>query len=71
MNYSWAKRLEKFETGIFASLDEKKKQLILRGKKVYNLSVGTPDFKPPAHIIEAAKQAISDPENYKYSLIDS
>lgn len=71
MNYTCAKRLEKFETGIFASLDQKKNQLILQGRKVYNLSVGTPDFKPPVHIIEAAKEAVAEPENYKYSLRDS
>lgn len=71
MNYTFAKRLEKFETGIFASLDQKKNQLILQGRKVYNLSVGTPDFKPPVHIIEAAKEAVAEPENYKYSLRDS
>lgn len=71
MDYTYAKRLEKFETGIFASLDEKKQQLITQGRKVYNLSIGTPDFKPPAHIIEVAKAAVADPENYKYSLTDS
>ena len=57
MDYTYAKRLEKFETGIFASLDEKKQQLISQGRKVYNLSIGTPDFKPPIHIIEVAKAA--------------
>lgn len=66
-----AKRLEKFETGIFASLDEKKQQLEARGRQVYNLSVGTPDFEPPLHIVEALKEAVEEPENYKYSLVDS
>ncbi|WP_455717311.1 aminotransferase class I/II-fold pyridoxal phosphate-dependent enzyme, partial [Anaerosporobacter sp.] len=37
----------------------------------YNLSVGTPDFKPPEHIIEEAIKAVAEPENYKYSLTDS
>ena len=35
-----------FKTGIFATLNEKKEELIKEGRKVYNLSVGTPDFKP-------------------------
>ena len=34
-----------FKTGIFATLNEKKEELIKEGRKVYNLSVGTPDFK--------------------------
>ena len=32
-----------FKTGIFATLNEKKEELIKEGRKVYNLSVGTPD----------------------------
>lgn len=71
MKYACAKRLEHFETGIFATLDEKKNKLIKEGRKVYNLSVGTPDFKPPKHVMDAVREAVSEPENYKYSLLDS
>ena len=39
-----------------------------KGKKVYNLSVGTPDFKPAQHIMDAVVEASGKPENYKYSL---
>ena len=42
--------LENFQTGIFAALNEKKEALIASGKKVYNLSVGTPDFEVFPHI---------------------
>lgn len=65
-----AKRLDHFQTGIFAELDEKKENLIKSGKKIYNLSVGTPDFEPPKHVVEAVVKAASKPENYKYSLRD-
>lgn len=71
MDYKMAKRLEQFKTGIFAAMDEKKNKLIREGREVYNLSVGTPDFLPPKHIIEAASSAVLDPANYKYSLVDS
>lgn len=63
-------KVNQFETGIFAVLNEKKKELIGRGKQVFNLSVGTPDFAPAAHVMEAMKKACENPENYKYALAD-
>ena len=59
-----------FKTGIFATLNEKKEELIKVGRKVYNLSVGTPDFKPAPHVMKAMQDACKDPENYKYALAD-
>ena len=59
-----------FKTGIFATLNEKKEELINAGRKVYNLSVGTPDFKPAPHVMKAMQDACKDPENYKYALAD-
>lgn len=59
-----------FKTGIFATLNEKKEELIKAGRKVYNLSVGTPDFKPAPHVMKAMQDACKDPENYKYALAD-
>lgn len=63
-------RLKHFSTGIFAMLNEKKEELEKEGRQLYNLFVGTPDFEPPAHVIDAVVKAASDPENYKYSLRD-
>ena len=37
---------------------------------MYNLSVGTPDFKPAPHVMKAMQDACKDPENYKYALAD-
>ena len=59
-----------FKTGIFATLNEKKEELIKEGRKVYNLSVGTPDFKPAPHVMKAMQDACKDPGNYKYALAD-
>ena len=59
-----------FKTGIFATLNEKKEELIKEGRKVYNLSVVTPDFKPAPHVMKAMQDACKDPENYKYALAD-
>ena len=71
MEFKRAERLNHFSTGIFAALDERKNKLIKEGRTVYNLSVGTPDFEPPKHIMDALADAVKDPANYKYSLIDS
>ncbi len=70
MDIKFPERLETFEQGIFSALNEKKNQLIAQGRTVYNMSVGTPDFKPGQHIIDALCQAAGDPENYKYALAD-
>ncbi len=65
-----AKRMEDFEEGIFQVLNEKKKAVEQGGKRVYNFSIGTPDFQPAKHIMDAVAEAASKPENYKYSLTD-
>lgn len=70
MDFNFAQRLDSFEAGIFSVLNDKKNELIRQGKKVYNMSVGTPDFKPAQHIIDAVCEAASKPENYKYALAD-
>lgn len=71
MEYKCAERLKHFTTGIFAALDEKKAELVNEGRQIYNLSVGTPDFKPPKHIMDAVADAVRDTDNYKYSLVDT
>ena len=70
MKFHFAGRLDTFEAGIFAILNEKKEELLSQGREVYNLSVGTPDFQPAPHVMEAFCKACEDPENYKYSLVD-
>lgn len=70
MEFTFASRMKEFEEGIFQVLNEKKNELIAQGKTVYNLSVGTPDFKPAQHIMDAVSKAALEPENYKYALVD-
>lgn len=66
----FADRMKDYEEGIFQVLNEMRLKKEEAGEKVYNFSVGTPDFHPAPHIIEAVVRAASDPENYKYSLGD-
>ena len=67
---TFADRLDRCGEEIFASLNNKKLELEAQGKKIYNLSVGTPDFKTPEHIRKALEEAASDPNNWKYALRD-
>ena len=71
MDFHFASRMDQFQPGIFNVLDEKKKDLEAAGKKVWNLSIGTPDFQPEPHVIEAMIQAARDPENWKYALTET
>ena len=69
--FSKASRLDVFQTGIFAALNEEKERLQREGRKLYNLFIGTPDFKPAPHVMQALCEAAADPENWKYSLTES
>ncbi|MBS2905019.1 hypothetical protein KFV96_28285, partial [Klebsiella pneumoniae] len=62
--------LKYFQTGIFNVLNDKKAELIKQGKKVYNLSVGTPDFEPDEHVKQALIDCAKNSKNWKYSLDD-
>ena len=70
MNLQVAERMKDYQEGIFQVLNERKEDVEKNGRKVFNLSVGTPDFKPAEHIIQAVTEASKDPANYKYSLKD-
>lgn len=65
-----SQRLERFGAEVFASLNNKLLALKARGKTIYNMSVGTPDFKPYDHVVDALTQAAQDPEMWKYALRD-
>lgn len=70
MSILFADRMKDYEAGIFQVLNEKKDAAEKQGKKIYNLSVGTPDFPPAGHIVNAVVEAAKKPENYKYALVD-
>ena len=65
-----SQRLDRFGAEVFASLNNKLLALKAQGKTIYNMSVGTPDFKPYDHVVEALTQAVQDPEMWKYALRD-
>ncbi len=66
----FSKRLGRFGDEIFAALNERKLALEKEGRRIYNMSIGTPDFETPVHIREALRDSAADPESWKYSLRD-
>ena len=66
----FSKRLDRFGDEVFASLNARRRELEARGREVIDLSVGTPDFEPPAHVKEALVEAAKDSNMWKYALTD-
>lgn len=66
----FSKRMDRFGDEIFAALNEKKAELEKSGKRIYNLSIGTPDFETADHIKRAMADAAMDSKNWRYSLGD-
>ncbi len=71
MEIRHASRLDGIKTGVFAAINAEKDKLIAEGRKVYNLFIGTPDFEPPKHVIDALLGAAKGPVNWKYPLRES
>ena len=68
---NFAKRMERFGTGIFSVMADLKQRELAQGKKVVDLSVGTPNIPPAPHIINALAESARDPKNYVYALNDT
>ena len=49
------------DSNIFNKLDERKKSLLEGGMDVINLSIGTPDFQPGRHVMEARQPRCARP----------
>ena len=60
MSQIGSKRISQhFGTGIFAELNEKKDEMEKKGRKLYNLFVGTPDFAPAPYGSSAEERSQS------------
>ncbi len=66
----FSSRLDRFGDEVFAALNNRRVALEAEGRTIYNLSVGTPDFEPYPHVVDAVAQAIQDSQMWKYSLRD-
>lgn len=70
MNINTSKRLDRFQTGIFAFLDEKRRAMENDGREVINFSIGTPDFTAPEEVVNSLSKGASDPTTYGYTLTE-
>ena len=66
----FSKRLDLFGDVVFASLNQKRRELEAAGRPVWDLSVGTPDFPTPDYIKKALVDSCADDANWKYALHD-
>jgi aspartate aminotransferase len=48
-------------------VDAKAKALKASGRPVISFAAGEPDFPTPDHVVEAAKKAVADPANHRYT----
>lgn len=71
MEFNFSDKANSFKPNIFNILNERKAKMIEKGHTVYDLFVGTPDFKPAQHVIDAVVEASKDALNYRYSLGDT
>ena len=71
MEFNFSEKANSFKPNIFNILNERKAKMIEKGHTVYDLFVGTPDFKPAQHVIDAVVEASKDALNYRYSLGDT
>jgi LL-diaminopimelate aminotransferase len=61
-----SKRLQRIPPYLFAEMDKKIEERIKQGADVISFAVGDPDLSPPSHVVEALKEALSDPQVHRY-----
>ena len=56
-----SKRLDLFGNEVFAALNLRRRELEAKGREVFDLSVGTPDFAPDQRLIDAMVKSAATP----------
>ncbi len=62
-----AKRIAAINESATLKVDAKAKALKAEGRDVISYAAGEPDFATPAHIVDAARAALDDPKNFRYT----
>ncbi|MEW9054125.1 MAG: LL-diaminopimelate aminotransferase [Neobacillus sp.] len=68
MNIMASKKTQQMATSIFTELANKKREAIVQGIDVIDLSVGSPDLPPPAHVVDTLVSYSKDMSKYGYTL---
>lgn len=63
-----SKLMSKFKTSIFTEMAQYKQQKINEKKKMFDLSIGSPDLPPPSFVLEELASAVQQPDQYGYTL---
>ncbi len=66
INIELADRVRNLPPYLFAEIDRLKDEATKKGIDVIDLSIGDPDIPTPAHIVEAMKAAVENPEHHRY-----
>lgn len=67
----FSKRMDRFGTGIFSQLSQMRREQEAAGRRVVDLSVGSPNIPPAPHVRQALIDAAAVGENYLYALSDT
>ncbi len=65
---TYSKRLERLTTGIFNQLLSLKEEQLKLGKELIDLSIGSPDLKPPPFVVEALAKEVLNDNLYGYAI---
>jgi LL-diaminopimelate aminotransferase len=58
-------------SNVLQVLDARRIELEKEGREIINLSAGTPDLPPAENVMRVIAEAATDPDNYKYTLMDT
>ncbi len=62
-----SKRITSIAESATLKVDAKAKALKAEGRPIISFAAGEPDFPTPAHVVEAALEAVKDPANHRYT----
>lgn len=62
-----SRRIGAIAPSVTLTVDAKAKALKASGQPVIGFGAGEPDFPTPTHIVDAAREALNDPKNFRYS----
>lgn len=62
-----SKKISAIAESATLKVDAKAKALQAEGRPVVSYAAGEPDFATPAHIVDAARAALDDPKNFRYT----
>ncbi len=62
-----SKKIAAISESATLKVDSKAKALQAEGRPVISFAAGEPDFPTPPHIVDAARAALDDPKNFRYT----